>query len=349
MEDVSKDEYALKNTMILTPELVRSYLGLEVSERISKDLDNLKSNISKLLEFLLSNPTESEFIDYFTKNIHLLDVFIVLGLSSYELLARLLLLLEFKFKENKIKDEKLNRIIAEFKGSKNRKIPNTSIDLKTKIRQFEEIRVLCAFLLYKMFSQSFSIYYAKNIDNGDEHEFISESIRINYDLPFSKLRKILEILKENEKLLVPISDLLADIYLSEVRGTEKAREGYSYEAILKEVLDKNRIPNEVIGKKPKGTRDWDIYIPTKSNPSIVIEVMYTLTTSSGMTNKIKAIVEESKKQKFKIFVLMDGIGWIARWSDARKLFKEDIYVFTFHKESLEKAIKLIKSSVKQNL
>jgi len=339
-ESPTKEEYIKKNTLIMTPELLRRYLN--ISSNVKEQNLEIQDKIENLITFLLHSPDENEFIEYLD-DYELLDLLIVLGLQSYELLARLMILLDFKFSERKIKDEKLNELIAKYKGKKNRRLPSSSVDLKSKMEKHKEIRKICAYLLYKMLNQEFSSYYKDNFENGDEHEFIVESIRLNYDLRFSRIIKILNILKDDDKLLKPLSDLLSDIYLSEIRGSQKAREGLSYEWVLKDILDNNQIPNEMHGEEIKETRKWDIYIPTKSNPKIVIEVMYMLTTSSGMTNKIKAIIEESKNQKFTIFVLMDGVGWVARWSDAKKLFDANVYVFTFHKDSLSQAINSIRA------
>ena len=336
----TKEKYIKKNTLIMTPELLRRYLN--ISSNVKEQNLEIQDKIENLITFLLHSPDEDEFIEYLD-DYELLDLLIVLGLQSYELLARLMILLDFKFSERKIKDEKLNELIAKYKGKKNRRLPSSSVDLKSKMEKHKEIRKICAYLLYKMLNQEFSSYYKDNFENGDEHEFIVESIRLNYDLRFSRIIKILNILKDDDKLLKPLSDLLSDIYLSEIRGSQKAREGLSYEWVLKDILDNNQIPNEMHGEEIKETRKWDIYIPTKSNPKIVIEVMYMLTTSSGMTNKIKAIIEESKNQKFTIFVLMDGVGWVARWSDAKKLFDANVYVFTFHKDSLSQAINSIRA------
>ena len=336
----TKEEYIKKNTLIMTPELLRRYLN--ISSNVKEQNLEIQDKIENLITFLLHSPDENEFIEYLD-DYELLDLLIVLGLQSYELLARLMILLDFKFSEGKIKDEKLNELITKYKGKKSRRLPSSSVDLKSKMEKHKEIRKICAYLLYKMLNQEFSSYYKDNFENGDEHEFIVESIRLNYDLRFSRIIKILNILKDDDKLLKPLSDLLSDIYLSEIRGSQKAREGLSYEWVLKDILDNNQIPNEMHGEEIKETRKWDIYIPTKSNPKIVIEVMYMLTTSSGMTNKIKAIIEESKNQKFTIFVLMDGVGWVARWSDAKKLFDANVYVFTFHKDSLSQAINSIRA------
>ena len=91
------------------------------------------------------------------------------------------------------------------------------------------------------------------------------------------------------------------------------------------------------------TRNWDVYVPDKEKPKILIEVMYMITTASGMTNKRKVVLEEGKKYLGKVFVLMDGIGWMARWSDAKKLKDAPpIYVFSFHKDSIQEMIERIK-------
>ena len=145
---------------------------------------------------------------------------------------------------------------------------------------------------------------------------------------------------------------LQELYKLVSRGEQKAFEGYGYEGVLLKYLSSYGIVAE--GTSPEKEeppemknlcRNWDIYIPNKSQPFIVIECMYNVTTSSGQTNKRRAILKclpELRKKGICVFVLMDGAGWIARKSDARKILEEkDICTFTFNKDSLEAMKNLI--------
>lgn len=358
-----KQEYISKNTFLLTPSLVREYLiksGVikdtqESSDESSNNTDELlklKGNLENFLVFLHSKPSQSEFLSQFTNNIDFIDFFVTLALESYEVLCRILILLNKHYKENKIKDNKLMEFIAQvIKETRKKSLPETSIALKNKLKKDKSIRLLVAYILYKAFSEDFGKYYAENISNGELHEPLAKSLTAFCER-VSTIEALAELLQKYPEGKSSILDVLLLMYLSKSKGMKKAIEGIEYEKVLKEVLDYYKIPHELeedeedeVNEGASTTRKWDLYIPNKSSPQIVIEVMYMITTSSGMTNKRKVIIRESTSTDRKIFVLMDGAGWIARWSDAKKILQADVYTFTFHKDSLTEAIEKIKELI----
>ncbi len=85
----------------------------------------------------------------------------------------------------------------------------------------------------------------------------------------------------------------------------------------------------------------DFLIPSRSNPKIIIESSYVVTTSSGQGDKAKT--EQSVYERIKthypqsIFVgFLDGLGWLVRRGDLRRMTLAYDDVFTFRKDELER-------------
>ncbi|WP_290597191.1 MULTISPECIES: hypothetical protein [unclassified Archaeoglobus] len=351
--DVEISEYISLNTFILTPELVEEYLknvGILASSKRTEEEITL-SDRSVFEDFLTTLKEIMEIEDVKVKETRLreflndkdnIDITLTVGLSSYELFGRLLILLEYKFRNGKIRDEELNTLLKNCL-IKRRKLPGDSKGIKNLLNDTNFLK-LCSYLLSKIILGNFHDFYKNNILDGDEHDYIAQAIKVRYEESIEKLKLLLKIYNPNDETISSkVYSLFQELYILSSKGRTKAYEGYNYEDVLKRVLEKEGFHLHLEGTKEedvdedlKDMRKWDIYIPNKENPCAVIEVMYMLTTSSGQTNKRKAIVEEVNKHKnIHIYVLMDGVGWIARWSDARELLKCGAGVFTFHKDSIK--------------
>jgi len=273
-------------------------------------------------------------------------------IASYESLGRLFIYLTKKYNDNKIINDDLKEQIEACKN-KARGLPSDSQSIKKKFTQCKE---LIAYIISLMYFEELSNFFRNNIENGDIFDSILDELKVRYEEPCMGFKKLLELAENFIEKDVYLNDLAIYLYHSYnlvSKGETKAYEGYSYEKILLDYLQENGITaegtlssennNEGTEGSPDLCRNWDIYIPNKNNPTTVIEIMYNVTTSSGMTNKVKAINECAEKHPdLKIFVLMDGAGWIARSSDAKKLIDNDkICVFTFDKNSLQKIINLL--------
>jgi hypothetical protein len=97
-------------------------------------------------------------------------------------------------------------------------------------------------------------------------------------------------------------------------------------------------------------RTMDFILPSKTNPQIIIESSFLVTTSSGQGDKSKTegnikklITQYYPKAKFVGFV--DGIGWYVRQGDLKRMVTAFDEVFTFHKDELNR----FKNFLKQNL
>jgi len=349
-----KRDYISKNTFLLSPSLVREYLirmGLleEKREKPEEESKTLKEDINAFLHYISQNPSKEDFLKVLANNPKFIDLFATLFLESYELLYRVLTLIDIYYAERKIKDNELIKCVNSARVDGLKSLPKTSIELKGKIIEKKSLRLLLAYLFYRMFYEDFGKYFLDNICNGEFKEFLAKSLS-QFCERAHIIKEIIETCKTNFEMKTLV-EILTIIYLSESRGARKAKEGIEYQEVLKEVLDFHGIPHEMEIEEEgeeEMTRNWDLYIPSKSSPRIVIEVMYSITTSSGMTNKRKVIIDEAEKGgERKIFVLMDGAGWVARWSDARKILGSNVFTFTFHKESLSKALEKIKEILNQ--
>lgn len=135
-----------------------------------------------------------------------------------------------------------------------------------------------------------------------------------------------------------------------------------YEDILRGYLITYPVLNQVInyldfmlGGKYQG-KSLDGYVKVKSSNKwlTIFESTYQITTASGQTSKLDRILNPKRLQDLMndtvaVSILLDGVGWIARKSDTERFFTEGVnayphvFVFTFHKQSLERLALFIKS------
>ena len=116
------------------------------------------------------------------------------------------------------------------------------------------------------------------------------------------------------------------------------------------LLDENKISYQVSQSVPNIRRTIDIIIPNISNPIILIESSYVVTTSSGMGDKAKTemgVAEDIRRYypNSKFLGLIDGVGWYARQNDLKKLVSAFDDVFTFKESELKRFIEHVKDSL----
>jgi hypothetical protein len=328
------------NTYFLSPPVLHEYL-------FGKSFDFQSSNNVIDINFLqkIRNCQSAEQLENILRHNPIwLDILIRLTVSSYESLGRLLLLLDEKYKEKRITNKALNEKIRLCLG-KGKQLPKDSQGIKNN---FEKCKALISFLVSKAFFMNLSEFLRQAVsDSSDLWRYLLEEITLRFEQPMEGFKILLSASKNREE---PIIRYLQELYKLVSRGEQKAFEGYGYENVLLEYFSAHGIMAEGTSSEKEKTpedlcRNWDIYIPNKFQPRIVIECMYNVTTSSGQTNKCKAILEclpRLNKKGIRVFVLMDGAGWIARKSDAKKLIEEEkICVFTFNKSNLETITELI--------
>ncbi len=108
--------------------------------------------------------------------------------------------------------------------------------------------------------------------------------------------------------------------------------------------------DELFANEKVAKRAMDFIIPTKNNPRIIIESSFLVTTSSGQGDKSKTegnirnlIAKYYPNATFIGFI--DGIGWYVRKSDLMRMVSAYDYVFTFHKEEIERFKELLRSEL----
>jgi len=322
------------NTYFLSPPILHRYLLEEFLD--SQNLNNIID--INFLHKIRSCQSAEQLEDILEHNPVWLDILIRLTASSYESLGRLLILLDEKYKSGKIINNKLNELIKSCIG-KGRQLPKDSQGIKKK---FEKCKALISLLVSKAFFRNLSEFLRQAVsDSSDLWRYLLKEITLRFEQPMEGFKILLSASKNREKLII---QYLEELYKLVSRGEQKAFEGYGYENILLKYFSAHGIKAEGTsseGEEPLEDlcRNWDLYIPNKSQPKIVVECMYNVTTSSAQTNKCETILKclpKLNKKGIHVFVLMDGAGWIARKSDAKKLLeKENVCVFTFNKDCLK--------------
>jgi len=160
-------------------------------------------------------------------------------------------------------------------------------------------------------------------------------------LPLFELKKL-----NFSKLDFSIESLIDSIVRHAKRGSYKAQGDNNPDGLIKKWLDKNSIcymSNTIL---PDIRRKIDFAIPNKTNPRIIIESSYVMTTSSGMGDKAKIEMEVAgdirthyPETAFVGFV--DGIGWYVRKSDLKRLVSAFDNVFTFKRTELDRFLNYV--------
>lgn len=168
--------------------------------------------------------------------------------------------------------------------------------------------------------------------------------------------KPFEIKKLGAKKLKDITTMSEETIDTLIRYREKGsysgKKENNAETAIENVLDELGISWET-GDLPKLSenfvnkkRTMDFVIPNKENPLLIIESSYVATTASGMGDKAKTeiavgqlIKEYYPSAKFVGFI--DGIGWLVRDNDMKRMVSAFDYVFTFSEVDMLKFKELL--------
>jgi len=155
-----------------------------------------------------------------------------------------------------------------------------------------------------------------------------------------------------EKLNFDINAIIDTLARYKEKGSRAAKGLNNPEVLVEKILEKHKIPfekgdlNELIENAPEQKRTMDFIIPNKSNPSIIAESSFLVTTSSGQGDKSKTeisidtlIKQHYPKTRFVGFV--DGIGWYVRKGDLKRMVGAYEDVFTFHQNEIVRFEKFI--------
>ena len=160
-----------------------------------------------------------------------------------------------------------------------------------------------------------------------------ESISTN--LPLFEYYKLTK-----EKFEFSVKALIDTIVRYKYKGSYAADKRNNPENLIIEVLERLNVPYEK-GKIPNVDRQMDFLIPSRANPKIIIESSYVVTTSSGQGDKAKTeqgVYEKIKKHyPDSLFIgFLDGLGWLVRRGDLRRMTLAYDDVFTFRNDELER-------------
>ena len=165
-----------------------------------------------------------------------------------------------------------------------------------------------------------------------------ESISTNLPLfEYNKLTK--------EKFEFSVRALIDTIVRYKYKGSYAADKRNNPEILIMELLDHLNISYEK-GKIPYVDRQMDFLIPSRSDPKIIVESSYVVTTSSGQGDKAKTeqSVYKMIKQHYpdSLFIgFLDGLGWLVRRGDLRRMTLAYDDVFTFRQDELERFSRLV--------
>ena len=151
------------------------------------------------------------------------------------------------------------------------------------------------------------------------------------------------------KLQFDIPSMIDTLVRYKVKGSYSGQKDNNSETVIADILDELGLAYEGgdLAKFPRSTkRRMDFIIPDKKSPSIIIESVFQMTTSSHQGDKAKTEISIQKlikkhypKAKFIGFV--DGIGWYVRKEDLKRMVAAYDDVFTFHKDELGRFVEML--------
>ncbi len=159
-------------------------------------------------------------------------------------------------------------------------------------------------------------------------------------LPLFEFKKL-----DIKKFSFSVESLVDTIIRYKTKGSYKAAKGGNPEVIIEEILSTHKLTFEKgkfrIPEAGNIPRTMDFIIPNKEIPKLIIECSYSVTTASGMGDKAKtekAVAEYLKKNYPEVIFVgfVDGIGWYVRRGDLKRMVDAYDFVFTFHKDELER-------------
>tara|TARA_Y100000590_G_C15724933_1_gene1014894 strand:+ start:1040 stop:2062 length:1023 start_codon:yes stop_codon:yes gene_type:complete len=162
---------------------------------------------------------------------------------------------------------------------------------------------------------------------------------------FKKNLSLFEVKKLGKtKFKFTNESLIDSLIRYRVKGSLSALKQNNAENIIEKILNQNSI-KFTRGKLPKIpqniTRTMDFIIPSKESPELIIEVVKVITTSSGMGDKAKTEIQMHNTIQThypnSLFIgFVDGVGWLVREGDLKRMVSGQDDVFTFHEDELKR-------------
>ncbi len=170
-------------------------------------------------------------------------------------------------------------------------------------------------------------------------------------LPLFEFKKL-----DIKKFSFSVESLVDTIIRYKTKGSYKAAREGNPEVVIEQILTSHKLTFEKgkfrIPETGNIPRTMDFIVPNKTSPKLIIECSYSVTTASGMGDKAKTekTVADYLKKNYPDVVFagfVDGIGWYVRRGDLKRMVEAYDFVFTFHKEEVQKFKNLIRKIKKE--
>lgn len=245
-------------------------------------------------------------------------------------------------------NESLKRLITVVRVAKNKELAKLLLkDKWSEIEKLEAVKEWGDSRLENMIKKN--EFFRKGLVNlffeGSTVPFLAQT------LPLFELKKL-----SISKLNFEIPAMIDTLVRYKEKGSYSGQAENNPEFLIKTILEDLKIPfekgdlEELFKHKFDEKRTMDFILPSKTNPQIIIESSFLVTTSSGQGDKsktegnIKKLIEQYYPQA-KFIGFVDGIGWYVRQGDLKRMVTAFDEVFTFHKDEIER----FKDFLKQNL
>jgi len=161
-------------------------------------------------------------------------------------------------------------------------------------------------------------------------------------LPLFELKKL-----SISKLKFETPALIDTLVRYKEKGSYSGKSENNPEHLIATLLQNLHIPFEkgdldkLFKNESVAKRTMDFVLPTTTNPKIIIESSFSVTTSSGQGDKskteanIKKLIEKYYPSA-KFIGFIDGIGWYVRPGDLKRMVSAFDEVFTFHADEIER-------------
>jgi hypothetical protein len=142
-------------------------------------------------------------------------------------------------------------------------------------------------------------------------------------------------------------EVMDSMLRKKLKGSNAAKKENNAELKIEDILNRHNIPYTrgdlrlLFENEKTRKRTSDFIIGTKDNPLLILECSYQHTTSSSMGDKAKAengVTDLVKKHypKAKFVGFIDGVGWVNRSEDLKRLCEAFDDVYTFHDNELKR-------------
>lgn len=175
----------------------------------------------------------------------------------------------------------------------------------------------------------------------------------------STIKKVLPLFEfkklDINKFSFSVEALVDTIIRYKTKGAYKAGKEGNPELVIEQILEDNKLTFErgrfKIAEAGNIPRTMDFIIPNKTEPKLIIECTYSVTTASGMGDKAKTekTVADYLKKNYPNVIFagfVDGIGWYVRRGDLKRMVAAYDFVYTFSQDQLRKFETLLKDIIK---